>query len=119
MKNKIKIYKKRVFENSTVYTISIRYGVAHTSLQKNNIRFTRRKPKEMVDMINIQLIEELRMQYGYTQEQLAIKLGYNSKATYNLKIKGSRQFSVEDIVNICKVFQLEPNDLINLEKEGK
>ena len=66
-------------------------------------------------MVNVELIEQLRKEHGYTQEQLAIKLGYNSKATYNLKIKGSRQFSVEDVVNICKVFQLEPNDLIKMD----
>lgn len=46
MKNKIKMYKKRVFENSTAYTISIRYGVAHTSLQKNNITVAHCKQKE-------------------------------------------------------------------------
>lgn len=63
-------------------------------------------------MINIQLIEELRIQHGYSQEQFATILGYGSKSTYNCKIKGSRQFSVEDVINICKEFQLQPNDLI-------
>ena len=63
-------------------------------------------------MANINFIEQLRMQHGYTQEQMAIKLGYGSKSTYNCKIKGIRQFTIEDIVAICKIFQLEPNDLI-------
>lgn len=63
-------------------------------------------------MTNTSLIEQLRMEHGYTQDQLAIKLGYSSKSTYNCKIKGSRPFTLEDIVRLCKLFQLEPNDLI-------
>ena len=63
-------------------------------------------------MINIQLIEELRIQHGYSQEQMAAVIGYDSHAAYNRKIKGKREFSIEDVVNICKEFNLEPNDLI-------
>lgn len=63
-------------------------------------------------MVNIQLVEELRLSHGYNQEQLAVKMGYNNKSTYNCKIKGSRQFTVEDIVKLCTIFQLKPNDLI-------
>lgn len=63
-------------------------------------------------MVDINKIEELRIEHGYSQEKLAKMIGYSSKSTYNLKIKGSRQFSIEDVVNICKVFHLEPNDLI-------
>jgi DNA-binding XRE family transcriptional regulator len=66
----------------------------------------------MVSMVNIQLIEELRIQHGYSQEQFAIMIGYGSRSTYNCKIKGTRQFSIEDVVKICKVFELQPNDLI-------
>ena len=63
-------------------------------------------------MVNIQLVEELRLSHGYNQEQLAIKMGYNNKSTYNCKIKGSRQFTIYDVVKLCEIFQLEPNDLI-------
>lgn len=63
-------------------------------------------------MVNNKLIEELRIQHGYNQEQLAIKMGYGNKSTYNSKIKGSRPFTVEDIVKLCTIFQLKPNDLI-------
>jgi DNA-binding XRE family transcriptional regulator len=66
----------------------------------------------MVSMVDINKIEELRIEHGYSQEQLAKMIGYGSRSTYNCKIKGSRQFTIEDIVNICKVFELEPNDLI-------
>lgn len=63
-------------------------------------------------MINIQLIEESRLRQGMSQEQVAIALGYNSDAAYNRKIKGTRQFTVEDVVKLCKIFQLELNELI-------
>lgn len=63
-------------------------------------------------MVNNQLIEQLRTQHGYNQEQLAIKMGYSNKSTYNSKIKGSRPFTINDVVKLCEIFQLEPNDLI-------
>ena len=63
-------------------------------------------------MANTKLIEQLRIQHGYTQEQMARLIGYDSQAAYSRKIKGIRQFTIEDIVKICNLFQLEPNDLI-------
>ncbi len=63
-------------------------------------------------MVNTQLIEQLRLQHGYTQEQIAIALGYESQAAYSRKVKGRRQFTVEDVVKLCKIFQLELNELI-------
>lgn len=65
-------------------------------------------------MVNIQLVEELRLSHGYNQEQLAIKMGYSNRSTYNCKVKGARPFTVEDIVKLCEIFQLEPNDLITI-----
>lgn len=63
-------------------------------------------------MTNIKRIEELRIEHGYTQKQLASKLGYDSTSTYNRKIKGTREFTIEDIVKICKLFQVELIDVI-------
>ena len=63
-------------------------------------------------MANTKFIEELRIQHGYTQKQLASKLGYDSTATYNRKIKGTRDFTIADITNLCKLFQVELSDLI-------
>ena len=69
--------------------------------------------KRMVDiMVNIKLIEEKRAEYAYSQEQIAKLLGYESHTAYNRKIKGKREFSIEDVVKICKLFQLELNDVI-------
>ena len=63
-------------------------------------------------MVNTQLIENLRMEHHYSQEQIAKMLGYDSHAAYSRKIKGQRQFTVEDVVALCKIFQLELNELI-------
>lgn len=63
-------------------------------------------------MVNIKLIEEKRLEHGYSQEGIAQLLGYKSHTAYYCKIKGKRDFSVDDIVNICKLFQLELNDVI-------
>lgn len=65
-------------------------------------------------MINIDLVESLRTQHGYSQEQMAKLLGYESRTAYNTKVKGKREFSINDLVAICKIFQLKPNDLIIL-----
>lgn len=62
-------------------------------------------------MVDIDKIELLRHQHGYTQEGLATLMGY-AKTTYNCKVRRARQFTVEDIVKLCNIFQLEPNDLI-------
>lgn len=63
-------------------------------------------------MVNIKLIEEKRAEYAYSQEQIAKLLGYESHTAYNRKIKGKREFSIEDIAKLCSLFSLTPNDLI-------
>lgn len=63
-------------------------------------------------MVNIKLIEEKRAEYSYSQEQMGKFLGYESHTAYNRKIKGTRDFSIEDVVKICKLFELELSDVI-------
>lgn len=63
-------------------------------------------------MVDIKKVEELRMQHGYTQEQLAIMMGYQGDTSYNSKAKGKRKFTVEDVVKLCKIYNVELNDLI-------
>lgn len=65
-------------------------------------------------MVNVTLIEQLRKEHGYNQEQFSKLLGYETRTAYNTKIKGKREFSINDIVVICKIFSLEPSDLIIL-----
>lgn len=63
-------------------------------------------------MVNIELIEQTRLQHGYSKEQMSSFMGYESKATYTKKSIGMRQFTIEDIVKICKLFNLELADVI-------
>jgi transcriptional regulator with XRE-family HTH domain len=65
-------------------------------------------------MINVELIEQLRKEHGYSQRQMAKLMGYDSHAAYNRKINGERAFLIEDIIILCKLYQLEPNDLIKI-----
>ena len=65
-------------------------------------------------MVNIQLIEQLRKEHGYNQEDFSKMLGYKTRTAYNKKIKGVNDFSINDIVTICKIFSLELSDLIQL-----
>ena len=64
--------------------------------------------------INIELIETLRKQCGYTQEEISNLMGYGFGSTYNRQINSKREFTVNDIVNLCKLFSIELNELIIL-----
>ncbi len=70
-------------------------------------------------MINTQLIEELRTKNGYTMLDLAIKMGYQSKTAYQCKLKASTKWSANDIISICSIFNVEPNQILIIEKVGK
>ena len=70
-------------------------------------------------MINVELIEAKRAEHQYSQKQMGNFLGYESHTAYQRKIKGTRDFSIEDIVKLCNLFQLELSDLIIIEKVGK
>lgn len=49
-------------------------------------------------------LKKLREQFGYTQQEMAKKLGYNSKSTYNQKEKGIRKITIEEAHEISKIF---------------
>ncbi len=67
-------------------------------------------------MVDVKKIEAKRVEYHYSQRQIAKLLGYESHAAYQRKIKGERQFTVEDVVRLCEIFHLELSDLIILNK---
>ena len=62
-------------------------------------------------MIDVQLIEQLRREHGYSQEKLSEIMGY-THSVYGKKVRDTKKFTIEDIVKLCEIFQLEPNDLI-------
>lgn len=79
----------------------------------SNIEIEQQKIRKVVDiMVNIELIEKSRKQHGYSKEKMSSLMGYEAKATYTKKSIGIRQFTIEDIVKICKLFNLELADLI-------
>ncbi len=49
-------------------------------------------------------LKEIREKYRYTQDDMANKLGYSSKSTYNMKENGIRKITVEEAYQISKIF---------------
>lgn len=45
-----------------------------------------------------------REELGYTQEDMAIELGYKSKNAYSLKERGARKFDIEEAQILAKKF---------------
>lgn len=69
-------------------------------------------------MVNIQLIETLRKNRGYSQEYLSEIMGY-THSVYGKKVRDTKKFTIEDVAKLCKIFNVEPNQLIIIEKVGK
>jgi transcriptional regulator with XRE-family HTH domain len=65
-------------------------------------------------MLNVQLVESLRLSQGYSQEALSEKMGY-THSVYGKKVRCVRKFTIEDIAKLCKIFNVEPNDLIDIQ----
>ena len=66
-------------------------------------------------MVNTELLEQKRAEHSYSQGQVAKFMGYESHTAYQRKIAGTRDFTVEDIVKICKLYQLELSDVIMMQ----
>lgn len=49
-------------------------------------------------------LKKTREEFGYTQEEMAKKLGYSSKSSYNMKENGIRKVTVEEAYVISKLF---------------
>jgi DNA-binding Xre family transcriptional regulator len=64
-------------------------------------------------MVNTELLESLRAEKGLTCEDIAFSLGYACRSAYCKKLynRGSK-FTLQDIMKLCKIFNLEPNDLL-------
>lgn len=62
--------------------------------------------------VNIELIEQLRKSRGYNMEQMAVKLNYSSRATYCNKINRHRSFTLNDLLKVSMIFDIELSELI-------
>ena len=58
-------------------------------------------------------IKRLREERGWTQEQLAEKMGYTSKSTINKIEKNINDVSQSKIIKFAQVFNCDPADLIS------
>lgn len=63
-------------------------------------------------MVDVILLEELRQQRGFTQEQLSFKLGYKSPSTYGMKVRGQRVFMIRDLVLLANIFGVSTDYLL-------
>jgi hypothetical protein len=61
--------------------------------------------------INNELIERKRKELRYTNQELAVSLGYKTEAAIRMKIKGSRNWSVSDIQKLVEVLDITYEEL--------
>ena len=61
--------------------------------------------------INNALIESRRKAMKYTNQELAIALGYNCEGTIRNKIKGIRKWTVDDIRKLIDVLDISYEEL--------
>ncbi len=61
--------------------------------------------------INNALIERKRKELRYTNQELAISLGYKTEAAVRMKIKGSRKWTVSDIQKLIDVLDVTYEEL--------
>lgn len=62
--------------------------------------------------INIELMEQLRKEKGLSMYKIAEMIGYKSEAAYQHKIKGRRKFTIEDLLKISLILNVDLNNLI-------
>ncbi len=58
-------------------------------------------------------LKELRIERGWSQEQVATRLGYKSRSTINKIEMGKNDITQSTIFAFAKLFRIEPGDLIN------
>lgn len=64
-------------------------------------------------MVNRIVLERLRIENDFSYEEISHRMGYAGRSSYHKKInnKGS-VFTLEDIMKLCEIFGVEPNDLL-------
>lgn len=66
--------------------------------------------------VNVKLIEENRIKNGYSLQEFSEALGYKGRCTYGGKRLGHKKFTLEDIMTISKLLNLQLDDLIITEE---
>ncbi|HBF1288374.1 TPA: helix-turn-helix transcriptional regulator [Clostridioides difficile] len=68
-------------------------------------------------MINEKL-KKLRLGLGYSQIWVSKKLGYKNSYSLYRKEKGKRNFSIRDIQELCKLYNITVDELLSEEAGG-
>jgi transcriptional regulator with XRE-family HTH domain len=55
-------------------------------------------------------LKELRLEHGYTQEYVAFELDVSQK-TYSSKENGKGKITVKDLLNLSKIYDIDPLEL--------
>ena len=63
------------------------------------------------EVVNLQLIRDLRTKKGISIEEMSLLLGYEGYQAYYYKEKGIRKMSAEDIGKIAYVLEVAIEDL--------
>lgn len=67
---------------------------------------------QKVNKMKIEKLQDLRKIKGYTQEQMAHKLGYKDKSSYCHIEKGKVKITLDVLIRICKILEVDINDLL-------
>lgn len=63
-------------------------------------------------------LKQLRIKKGYTQEEMADKLGYKDKSGYNHLENGNVKLSISRAMEIAKIFNVNPSVFFTKEVEA-
>lgn len=69
--------------------------------------------------MNLYLLAKKREEKGYSQQQIAEKLGYKNKASYSLIENGKTKVNIELANKLCEILQLSNKDIIEIFFENK
>lgn len=63
--------------------------------------------------MNCEMLKKIMIESGDTQERLGKKLGL-SKMCVNLKVNNKYSFTLKELVQLCKIYKLSSDDLIDI-----
>ena len=69
----------------------------------------------MVDLkqvVDINRIEELRVNNGYTVMEIVDKLGYKEHCSYSHKVSGRKVFNLKDLIILSRLYGVSINEFI-------
>ena len=59
------------------------------------------------------VLKQIRIDRGYTQEDMAKKLGYKDKSGYNHLENGNVKLTIEKVIKIAEILNVNPSIFFN------